>query len=474
MKRLMLIVVATLLGSGCVYYNGMYNARRLSDAAVKAEREGRTIDANSYWGQVTVKAETLLARHPDSEYASEARALLGRAQAQLGNCAQARGSLEAALPRLTDAAEQSEMSFVLARCYAELQLHDLAVDAYRRAAADTTLRRTDAIRTGLVRSLRLSGRHAEALDELASPVAIDSSLRGERMVALAGSGRIPAALALADSLVAAGDSLAPWDSTAAALVRQDPAAASRFVDQVRLAGWEQKNRMARWLLEDARRLSSVDTARSRARLEQIAALGDDLDQTSRARIMLVRLSLAGARSTADLIPIAAALEGQIDGSPLAREAAGLQLVVQRVQHAGDSLDATTPEGDLRLFLAAEAARDSLGAPHLAAFLFQRLAAEWPESPYAPKALLAGQRLVPADSGLNLLADSRYTQSPYVALLRGENPEGLRALEDSLGAFAIAEAASRRQQVRESRPPARDGQPVQPLPGPPSGRTTVEQ
>lgn len=474
MKRLILIVVATLLGSGCVYYNGMYNARRLSDAAVKAEREGRTIDANSYWGQVTVKAETLLARHPDSEYAAEARALLGRAQAQLGNCAQARGSLETALPRLTESAQQGEMAFVLARCYAELQLHDLAVDAYRRAAADTTRRRSDAVRTGLVRSLRLSGRHAEVLEELASPAAIDSSLRGERMAALAGAGRIPAALALGDSLIVAGDSLAPWDSTAAALVRQDPDAASRFVDQVGLAPWEQKNRMARWLLDDARRLSNVDTARARARLEEVAALGDDLDQTSRARLILVRLSLAGARNTEDLVPIETALQAQIDASPPAPEAAGLQFVVQRVRHAGDSLDPTTPEGDLRLFLAAEAARDSLGAPYLAASLFQRLAAEWPESPYAPKALLAGQRLVPADSGLNLLADSRYTDSPYVAALRGENPEGLRALEDSLGAFAIAEAASRQQQVRDSRPPARDGQPVQPLPGPPSGRTTVEQ
>ena len=50
--------------SGCVYYNGMYNANRLARSARKAEREGRTFDANNLWGQVATKAESVVVRHP--------------------------------------------------------------------------------------------------------------------------------------------------------------------------------------------------------------------------------------------------------------------------------------------------------------------------------------------------------------------------------------------------------------------------
>ena len=83
------LLAAALLLAGCAY-NGMYHARRLSGDAEKAERDGRTIDANAFWGQVTVKAETLLARYPDSKYSTEARLLLGRAHAHLNDCTAAR------------------------------------------------------------------------------------------------------------------------------------------------------------------------------------------------------------------------------------------------------------------------------------------------------------------------------------------------------------------------------------------------
>ena len=67
-------LIASLLG-GCVYYNGMYNANRLAGSARKAEREGRTYEANNLWGQVATKAESVVVRHPDSKYAEEAAVL---------------------------------------------------------------------------------------------------------------------------------------------------------------------------------------------------------------------------------------------------------------------------------------------------------------------------------------------------------------------------------------------------------------
>src|SRR6476661_7630313 len=81
-------LAATLLG-GCVYYNGMYNANRLANSARKAEREGRTFEANNLWGQVATKAESVMVRHPRSKYAEEATVLRGVALARLGQCDQA-------------------------------------------------------------------------------------------------------------------------------------------------------------------------------------------------------------------------------------------------------------------------------------------------------------------------------------------------------------------------------------------------
>ena len=67
---------------GCVYYNGMYNANRLARAARKAEREGRPFDATSLWGQVGVKADSVLARHPHSKYADAGHLLRGHAMSR--------------------------------------------------------------------------------------------------------------------------------------------------------------------------------------------------------------------------------------------------------------------------------------------------------------------------------------------------------------------------------------------------------
>src|SRR5918997_5793691 len=92
---LSLLAAAGLTGmlAGCVYYNGMYNANRLARSARKAEREGRTLEANGLWGQVATKAESVLVRHPTSKYAREAMLLRGIALARMDQCEQALGLL---------------------------------------------------------------------------------------------------------------------------------------------------------------------------------------------------------------------------------------------------------------------------------------------------------------------------------------------------------------------------------------------
>lgn len=442
------LVLPFVLLTGCVYYNAMYNARKFSHDAEKAEREGRTIDANTAWGQVTVKAETLLARHPTSKYVPEAQVLMGRAFAELGDCVSARAPLETGLAVLADSSLRRAGQLALARCYERLDQPARAATLLQALYADAPDSGRRELRAELVRALRLAGRYDAGLAVVASS---PDELGGERMALLAGAGRMAEAEALADSLAIRSDTAAPWDSAAALAGRADPEAGRRIVDaMLRLPGTRPSTR-AEWLLADARRLSQTDTSAALERYRQVDTLKASSDLLARAQFEQVVLRLAHAQTPAELDSQAAALQRLSDDSPLAFDARVLLATVHRIIGVRDSVSSDTPSGDLRFFLAAEAARDSLHAPALAEWMFRRMADVWPSSPYAAKALLAVRLLAPADSSLRIRIDSAYAESPYVLALRGEDPPALRSLEDSLGAFAQQEA---RQSARPSQAPRR--------------------
>jgi len=137
--------------------------------------------------------------------------------------------------------------------------------------------------------------------------------------------------------------------------------------------------------------------------------------------------------------------------------------------AGKTSAARAAAADLGLFLAAETARDTLAAPHLAGALFRQVADDWPESPYTPKALLALGLVdsVWADSARALLT-TRYAASPYVAYVQGTSLPEYQSLEDSLRAFSLR-AQSRPRPVQPTRP----GQPAgrRQQPNEPDGQMT---
>ena len=122
--RLSLVAAVLLLG-GCVYYNGMYNTNRLAKSARKAERDGRQFEAQSLWGQVITRADSLVLRHPTSKYADQATVLRGLALARLNQCQEAVGSLGrlSMVDLPTDLAEEAALA--LGRC--QLQLGDPAL-----------------------------------------------------------------------------------------------------------------------------------------------------------------------------------------------------------------------------------------------------------------------------------------------------------------------------------------------------------
>ena len=449
-------VAASLLG-GCVYYNGMYNANRLANSARKAEREGRTFEANNLWGQVVTKAESVVVRHPKSKYADEAAVLKGVALARMGQCEPALAPLGrvAAASVGTDLTEDALLA--TGRCQVSIGNISAADAAFAEVIDSKNSWRRREARFLRAQTLRHAGRYEEALtvlEEVRQPRAVP-----ERLLSLAGAGRVPEAMALADSLVARGDTTQPWDSLLVSLGRQDPSSASSLVDRVgRLPNRPAETR-ARWLLDDGRRLIGSDTARARSRFQEAVKIGGPGDAAGRASLELARLDLLGVRQPRELSPVIRSLRANAEVyRSAANELIGISSAASGVLTAMASVTPGSPQGDLRLFLAAEAARDTLVAPRLAAGLFQRILREWPESPYAPKAALAAQRLTPewADSARALL-EARYLESPYLAMIRGEEGSAYRQLEDSLGAFAAvqAQAAGRTPGIR----PATPGRPV---------------
>jgi hypothetical protein len=432
-----------LLLSGCVYYNGMYNANRLARSARKAEREGRTFEASNLWGQVVTRAESVSVRHPDSKYADQAAVLRGVALTRLGQCGPAVAPLghAALLSPGTELAEEGALA--LGRCSLEAGDADAADLAFSRVIESRDPARRREARLQHARVLRLAGRYQEAVTLLRE--SSDPRVREDLFLALAGAGKTAEAFALADTLIAHADSTQSWDALVGTLGQQNPAHASTLIDHLIAQRSPAPPLRARWLLEDAERLALSDSARATTRLHQAVEAGSKTLDGRRARLRLTRRSLGQVRSVADLGPVSDSLQALGESAGLANEEViPIRLAVERVRAVADSTDVAAPQGDLRVFLAAEVARDSLGAPALAAALFRRIVEGSPNSPYAPKAVIAGQQLDStwADTARTLLAE-RYAASPYVALLRGEDAPGYEPLEDSLRAFAAAQATPRR-------------------------------
>jgi hypothetical protein len=285
-----------------------------------------------------------------------------------------------------------------------------------------------------------------------------------RLLLLAGSGHRDQMLALADSLGAEGDTLAPWDSASAVAGRTDPRAGSRVVDAMLRLPSISPERRARVLLADAARLAPLDSGPAMARMRQVLEASAPSDLAARARLEMIRLRVRYTSSLDDLDAIALDLGRETEDSPLLTEARTLAASLNQLITLRDSVNVTTAAGDMRTFLAGEVARDELQSPPLARQLFVRVADLWPSSPYAAKALLAARVMAPADSVLRLRIESQYPVDPYVMALQGEEVPVLRSLEDSLGSFASAEVTRRARAAQPSRqaPASRPGQ--RPAPG----------
>jgi len=431
-----LLLSALLCLNGCVYYNGVYNAEKLAGRARKAEREGRTLEASGLWGQVLVRTDTVLARHPQSKYTAQLNLLQGTAYSHLRDCTKALPPLQRAASLSTRPDLTEESASLLGQCYLTLGNPARAVELYATLLGSPVPSRRDLAFYEHGRALRANGEFAAALAELQQST--QPGARGERAAALAGLGRVEALTPVVDSLLEAHDSLAPWGGMVDLLAARDTVAAAALLERLTTAEELPAILRARLIIQDGERLQATDTARAEARYAAAEELGRRTSAVQEARFARVRSHVLHAESVGELAVEQGPLEDLASGTGIiAPEAVLFSGRLRRVVLVADSVAPGEEEGDMRLFLGGELARDSLEAMPFARQQFRRVLAEWPESPFGPKALLALIAIdsVEADS-LRMVMRERFAGSPYLAVLEGNADPEYAQLEDSLRRFSL--------------------------------------
>ena len=430
-------LVAVLLLGGCAWSNSLYHAGRLANAAERAEREDRAFEAGGYWGQVVAKADSAYARDPEGVRGAEALWLRGRALARLNNCADAIPTLErvGVLAPMADWREAQLLE--LGRCL-DRQGEPRAADVFRPLlqSADSAVRRE--ARRGAGRAYITTERWAEALtalEDLPGPAA-----RIERGIAMAALGRTDDALMELAPIITAADTSVAWHRVLGFLADRDGPDAEALLTRLVTFPGMTPTMEARWRLAVARG-TAVHPEAQRNQLEAAARLIGST-AASDARVLLVERRLAEVTAPDELMPVLDGFDALIEGDPTT------QNVVRRYMRFADALledvdtvRAGAPLGDLAFFHQAEIARDSLGAPRLASWLFRRLESDWGASAYLPKVLLARVMLEPDSAGALRARVARYPQSPYLRYLQGESSPAFRALEDSLRFYLGDRAAA---------------------------------
>ncbi len=461
MSRSIASLAALLLigTSGCVYYNAVYNADRLADDARRAEREGRVFEAQSLWGRTAVKADSIVSKHPKSKWYDDALVLRAEAYAGSGRCEGQTARLTEAVDRASNAEQRERAALAVGKCFVAMGDPDRAVPLLTQAAASKDQDRRESASLLLGVALRQTGRGLEGADVLSRVPG--SRARVERMLAFAAAGQTDSAMSIAHDVLIQGDTLARWDSLLGLMGQHEPTRASAWLDTLRASRALKDDQIASLMAEDAARLRGSAPDLAADRLREVATLQVTSDAITRAQMQLIMDAVTGASTPDDLRNLTDSLTALVARTGAPSAPADLQRRVSLVLALSDSSAPDKPTGDLQRFLGAEIARDSLGAPRLAAGMFVSVAEVWPESPFAGKALLAARAL---DDSAALRTEgwveNRFASNPYVALLAGGDGGAVQQLEDSLAAFtrtfASAQAATKSTTTPGRRP---DGRPA---------------
>jgi hypothetical protein len=424
-----------LTASACAYYNGLYNARGLVKRAESASSEGKDSAAVAAWREAAAKADTVIARYPRSRWTDDALLLSGTSSAFAGACVHA-------LERLgqwerhpaADTRRRARASIARGACLVRLGDHARALDTLAPFVTyrEETLSRIAA--SWAARAALAAGR-ADSVALFARKAASDA-LDAELVSTALASNRFGLAARILRQRASEWRSLAGLQAPLALLARSNRALADSIVHMT------QRGRASR--LERARLSVAAgswaeldgDAPAARRHYERAVRMSAD---TSLVTEVVTRSGLLDVRAAATIAEAQSRLDrakGKAVAPPsFARVDSALALAA-RLASAADSTGASR-------FLAAEVARDVVGAIPLARTLFLAMAREFPTSSLAPKALLASADLTPdsADVWRAKVLDA-YGASPYAHALAGKpvSPAAVEADERLLRQTWIRAAA----------------------------------
>jgi hypothetical protein len=438
--------------SACAYFNGIYNAREAQRHADKQARRGREAEAAGRYATMAQKAETVLARFPKSRWRGEALYLAGRGHALAGACEQALPRLDEYLAMGGDDARQRERAtLALASCHVRLGRY---ADARVLLEPLTQSKDREVSERALLWSARAAialgdnetaRRHLARVDVAAAQweLAAASIERGE--------------LARAESLLVARAARGDWREDAEAHLRELWVSGARDAAERVVARYAESRAASRAKARMHLTIARLAMAEEEPGLDSIArvhllaarrvAVDTLIDREASAR--LAAIAASEARTLEDL---GASLERHREDArshPLMQRLLDNAMLIRILARTEDRTGGT-------LFLAAELARDSLGANYLSRALYQRLAATQSDALLAPRALLAAMPLWPDSAAAfreRIITD--YSRTPYAALLEGVGidrapgyEQAERALRDAwrVGMQAFGDSLNERRQA----------------------------
>jgi len=432
----------TVIGGGCAYYNGVYNARQAMRHGDALRVVGRDDSASVLYARAAEAAESVLRKRNADAWRAEALLLAGRGHALSGACTAGRTRLDEYLSASGAPIDRARAQFALAVCESTLQQFAPAekrlasLDTSAAVSRDTELQRD--VRRLRVRVALSAGDVALAERLLESLGSADAPW--ERIWAAVASTDWARAESLLMSRAEQGDVRVALDNALEAAARAGEAAMIDRVVRAYDASSAPRGERARLALfaGDAylQRGDSV-TARSMY-TRMVERLSTDTVYVRDAEARIAQLNFAAIDSS---VQIRALLN---TSRPIARGNAGFDRLESSAALYLLLLETNDPSG-AALYLAGEVARDSLARGRLAYEAWRTLAQRWPESPLAARSLYAAALLTP-DSATSLHAEllARYGTTSMASMLRGQGVDDvadLRAADALLeGRWVIATRA----------------------------------
>lgn len=425
------VALAGLLASGCVYYNGIYNAQATLQRAEAARAEGRELEAQASYAEAVETAARSFHKQPDGPWADDALYIMGRAWFRAGDLTRAVPALQQALARAEEPSVRRGAALFLGAALAELGDDDAALDLLNQAMRG--LRDDPLLADGhfwrgqvhfardewelgfwdLARAAEADGRLrlAASLERLRFGAGRADTLTVQRELEVLfsssdGSRYVDDLLALALDPAARGPRSA----------FSDPHFTLNALSPIRQAAWPPGPR-ARVALARGRLAAQLGDSAQAWRDVLWVAEGSS-PAAVEARVQLARWQLATVASVTELEAVRELLRPAA-GTP---EVVDLVRSLRRVEVLANR--ATQQEGErLASFAAAEAARDELGALGLARALFVAYIEGAPEggadAAWVGKALLATLATTPHPTGDQPLLEQLASRmsDPYVATAR---------------------------------------------------------